>query len=76
MAGWGFARMGEFARGCGAVQTWRFCVLAQSPALHIGLTIFLLETARRTGGASVLTAGDELMDWRTDELTSGRAARL
>jgi len=52
------------------------CVLAQSPALHIGLTIFLLETARRTGGASVLTAGDELMDWRTDELTSGRAARL
>jgi hypothetical protein len=46
------------------------------PASHFRLTIFHIKTARRTGGASVLTAGDELMDWRTDELTSGRATRL
>jgi hypothetical protein len=76
MAGWGFARTGELARGCGAVQKWHVCVRAQFPASHFRLTIFHIKTARRTGGASVLSAGDELMDWRTDELTSGRAARL
>jgi hypothetical protein len=46
------------------------------PGLHFRLTIFHIKKARRAGGAPVLTAGDELMDWRTDELTSGRATRL
>ena len=60
MAGWGFARTGELARGCGAVQKWHVCVRAQFPASHFRLTIFDIKTARRTGGASVLSAGDEL----------------